>query len=69
MWGIEWIWWGSASYSAQIGLLKGAAAHAKLKKDFQAQCTNLREAPKDHFLELERIRAEYEKLTPSDHGQ
>ena len=63
MWGMEWVYWGPAHYSAKIGLLPGATRHEKLKDDFPAQCAELRRKLQDHFMELKRVLSEYEKLT------
>jgi hypothetical protein len=64
MWAIDWQYWGGpALYFPKIGVAPGAIPHKKLKDDFSAQCAELNRKLQEHFVELDRIRSEYEKLT------
>jgi hypothetical protein len=64
MWAIDWQYWGGPSlYFPKIGVAPGAIAHPKLKDDFVAQFAELNQKLHEQFVELERIRSEYEKLT------
>jgi hypothetical protein len=63
MWAIDWQYWGLALYSPKIGVAPGAIPHKRLSDDFPAQCAELNRKLHEHFVELDRIRSEYEKLT------
>jgi hypothetical protein len=64
MWAIDWQYWGGPSlYFPKIGVAPGAIPHKKLKEDFSAQCAELNRKLQEHFVELDRIRSEYEKVT------
>ena len=67
MWAIDWQYWGGPSfYFPKIGVAPGAIPHEKLNEDFVAQFAELNQKLHEQFVELERIRSEYEKLTCSD---
>ena len=64
MWAIDWQYWGGPSfYFPKIGVAPGAIPHEKLNEDFVAQFAELNQKLHEQFVELERIRSEYEKLT------
>jgi hypothetical protein len=64
MWAIDWQYWGVPSlYFPKVGVASEAILHEKLKDDFPAQFAELNQKLQEHFVELDRIRGEYEKLT------
>ena len=64
MWAIDWQYWGMPSlYFPKVGVASEAIPHEKRKDDVPAQFAVLNQKLQEHFVELDRIRGEYEKLT------